>query len=95
MRHLLPAFSGSSPAEDEPPTARLFQEHAATIFAYLRLRTATLEEAEDLLLDVFLAAIEQRSMLGDRTSKAQRAWLRGVAAHKLADHYRRGQRRPH
>jgi RNA polymerase sigma-70 factor (ECF subfamily) len=94
MRHLLPASSGSSPIEDEPPAARLFQEHAATIFAYLRLRTATPEEAEDLLLDVFLVAIEQLSMLNERTSQAQRAWLRGVAAHKVADHYRRGQRRP-
>ena len=92
MRHLLPAAFGSLLPEDELPAARLYQEHAAAIFAYLRLRTATPEEAEDLLLDVFLAAIEQCSMLDDRPSEAQRAWLRGVAAHKVADHYRRGQR---
>jgi RNA polymerase sigma-70 factor (ECF subfamily) len=98
MRRAFPgpsdASSGLSPIEDEPPTARLFEEHAATIFAYLRLRATTREEAEDLLLDVFLAALEQSRMLDERSSEAQRAWLLGVAAHKVADHYRRGMRRP-
>lgn len=94
MRHPFPASAGSSPTEDEPPAARLFQEHAPAIFAFLRLRTATREEAEDLLLEVFMAAVERTEMLAERTDEAQRAWLRGVAAHKVADHYRRGNARP-
>jgi RNA polymerase sigma-70 factor, ECF subfamily len=91
-----PSFSESAarrPGEDEPPAARLYQEHAAAIFAYLRLHLATREEAEDVLLDVFLAALEQRDLLKDRSSAAQRAWLRGVAAHKIADYYRRSAHR--
>lgn len=87
------AFSASPPGDD-PPVARLFAEHAPAILAYLRLRTTTPEVAEDLLLEVFLAAMEQSATLEDRTSESQRAWLRGVAAHKVADHYRRGKRRP-
>jgi RNA polymerase sigma factor (sigma-70 family) len=81
-------------ADDETPAARLYQQHAAALFAYLRLRTATREEAEDLLLEVFLAALEQPDLLAARSSAAQRAWLRGVAAHKIADHYRRSAHRP-
>ncbi|HEU5199930.1 MAG TPA: RNA polymerase sigma factor [Ktedonobacterales bacterium] len=80
--------------DDETPAARLYQEHAAALFAYLRLHTATREEAEDLLLESFLAALEHREVLEHRSSAAQRAWLRGVAAHKIADHYRRSARRP-
>jgi RNA polymerase sigma-70 factor, ECF subfamily len=94
MRRSFPASSGLSPTEDESPAARLFQEHAPAIFAYLRLRTASREEAEDLLLEVFVAAVERAETLAERTGTAQRAWLRAVAAHKVADHYRRGYARP-
>lgn len=48
---------GSLPTGDGPPVARLFQEYAATIFAYPRLRIETREEAEDPL-DVFLTVDE-------------------------------------
>ena len=48
---------GSLPTEDELPVARLFQEHAATIFAHPRLRIETREEAADLL-DVVLTVDE-------------------------------------
>lgn len=87
------ASSASSTGGDDPPIARLYQEHASSVFAYLRLRTATREEAEDPLLDVFVAALERSDMLAERGSEMQRAWLRGVAAHKLADHYRQSGRR--
>jgi RNA polymerase sigma-70 factor (ECF subfamily) len=81
------------PGEGDQPSERLYQEHAPAIFAYLRLRTATREEAEDMLLEVFLAALEHQGMLEGRSSVTQRAWLRSVAAHKIADHYRRSTRR--
>jgi len=56
------------------------------------MRTATREEAEDILLEVFLAALEHSELLEERGIETQRAWLRSVAAHKIADHYRRGNR---
>lgn len=40
-----------------PAFAELYQCYAPEIFAYLRLHTPTREDAEDLLVDVFLAAL--------------------------------------
>lgn len=96
MRRSFPV-SPPSPFDDTDEAnaqiARLYQAHAPAIFAYLRLRATTREDAEDLLLEVFLAALEQREGLEGRSSEKQRAWLRGVAAHKVADHYRRARAR--
>lgn len=93
MEHPTLADSTASPGSGALSVARLFEDHAPAILAYIRLRTGSREEAEDLLLDVFLAALEQTAMLEERPVEAQRAWLRGVAAHKIADHYRRGRGR--
>lgn len=82
-----------TPALDDSPAALLYQRHAASIFVYLRMHTSTLEDAEDLLLEVFLAALEQANLLALPEEK-QLAWLRSVAQHKLVDHYRRAGRRP-
>lgn len=92
MQQPLPESSGARPGEDDPPSAQLYQEHAPAIFAYIRLRTATREEAEDILLEVFLTALEHGDLLEERGIETQRAWLRSVATHKIADHYRRSNR---
>jgi RNA polymerase sigma factor (sigma-70 family) len=75
----------SSP--DTSPWALLYQKHAPAIFAYLRLHTPTREEAEDLLLEVFIAALENEQLC-ERKEPVQRAWLRSVARNKLVDRYR-------
>lgn len=95
MQRPFSASSASWPSGGDLPGTRLYKEHALAIFAYIRLRTTAREEAEDLLLDVFLAALEQGDLLEGRDSEMQRAWLRSVAAHKIADHYRRGKGRKH
>lgn len=77
---------------DEAPDSALYQRHAATIFAYLRLHALSWEDAEDLLLEVFLAALESAS-LPTLPEAEQLAWLRRVAHHKLVDHFRRAARR--
>lgn len=41
---------------EESPAAMLFHRHAPAIFAFLCQRTASQEDAEDLLLEVFVAA---------------------------------------
>ena len=68
--------------------AVLYQRYAASIFAYLRLHTPSLEDAEDLLLEVFTVALEQDN-LSWLTDKQQFVWLRRVAQNKLVDRYRR------
>lgn len=77
---------------DDPPTAILYQRFAPTIFAYLRLHTPSREDAEDVLVEVFLAALENNkfSLLGE---KEQQAWLWRVAHNKVIDLYRRSLHR--
>ena len=77
---------------NESPATTLYERHATPILAYLRLHAPTWEDAEDVLQEVFLATMEQQRLLS-LPENEQLAWLSGVARHKLADHYRRGQRR--
>jgi RNA polymerase sigma-70 factor (ECF subfamily) len=77
---------------DESPPAGLYQQHAPGIFAYLRRQNLSREDAEDILLEVFLAAY-QRNNLAALAPGEQLAWLRQVTRHKLADHFRRANRR--
>jgi RNA polymerase sigma-70 factor (ECF subfamily) len=76
----------------ESPGAILYERHAAPILAYLRLHAPGWEDAEDILQEVFLAAMGQWKLL-NLPENEQLAWLGGVARHKLVDHYRRRQRR--
>jgi DNA-directed RNA polymerase specialized sigma24 family protein len=59
----------------DSPVARLYELHATAIFAYLRRQAASREDAEDLLVEVFVAAVESSAF--DRLDeKEQVAWLR-------------------
>lgn len=78
---------------DESPAAILYERHALPMLAYLRLHAPTWEDAEDILQEVFLAAMNQGRLLRLPEGE-QLAWLGGIARHKLADHYRRLKRRP-
>lgn len=69
----------------------LFECYAASIFAFARLHTPSIEDAEDLVLDVFTAAWEQDN-LSWLAEKQQLIWLRRVAHNKLVDRYRRSAR---
>jgi RNA polymerase sigma factor (sigma-70 family) len=80
-------------ALDEAPAAALYQRHAPALFAYLLKQTASRPDAEDLLLEVFLAAMERGTLIG-LAEQEQRAWLWRVARNKAADYYRRMTRRP-
>jgi RNA polymerase sigma factor (sigma-70 family) len=86
------ALSPRSDSEDTSVAAELYQRYAPMLFAWLRQRTSW-EDAEDLLLEVFLAAFERDQLLGVPESK-RFAWLVSVAQHKLIDQYRRSRRRP-
>jgi RNA polymerase sigma-70 factor (ECF subfamily) len=72
----------------------LYERYSRAIFGYLRLHMHSLEDAEDLLLDVFLAALEHDN-LTSFSPKEQLAWLRRVAHNKLVNAYRRASRSPH
>lgn len=78
---------------DQSLIAHLYQEHSSGIFAYLLKQVRTKEVAEDLLLEIFVAALEFDD-LPNLSPKQQRAWLWGIARHKAADHYREKIRHP-
>jgi RNA polymerase sigma factor (sigma-70 family) len=77
---------------DNPSLSILYQRFAPVIFAYLCQHLSSREDAEDLLLEVFLAALEHPSfaILGTRE---QENWLWRVARNKTIDNYRRASRR--
>jgi RNA polymerase sigma factor (sigma-70 family) len=87
-------FSGTEPLKpDQKDSAgeQLYLLHAAVILAYIRLHISSEEDAEDLLLDVFLAALQSKDLF-TRVEASQRAWLLAVARHKVIDWYRRKSR---
>jgi RNA polymerase sigma-70 factor, ECF subfamily len=79
-------------AAGEPDPAErvdlLFQEHAHAVLAYLVYRLPTLPDAEDVLDDVFLAALHA-SASGQFLT---RGWLLVTAQRRSADFYRKRQR---
>jgi RNA polymerase sigma factor (sigma-70 family) len=72
--------------------AELYRLHAPSILAYLRMHTSSWEEAEDVLVDVFLAALEKENF-GTLRENEQRSWLWRVARNKVIDAFRAAQRR--
>lgn len=73
--------------------AALYDRHAYNILNYIARYIASREDVQDLVLDVFLAAMENQAWL-PWSEGEQLAWLRRVAYHKVIDHYRRTSRHP-
>lgn len=78
---------------DSSPIADLYQRYASVILTYIRRHVPSREDAEDVLLDVFIAALESDGLtkLGEHE---QLAWLRRIAHNKYIDYHRRASRRP-
>lgn len=72
--------------------AFLFEQYAPGILAYVQMHTHSPEDAEDIVVDVFLAALEHAhfASLGQRE---QLLWLWRVARNKTIDTYRYKRRR--
>lgn len=75
---------------DDSPVARLYEQHGPALFAYLRQQTGSPENAEDVLVEVFIAALET-GKLDQLSEKEQVSWLWRVARNKGVDAYRRSQ----
>jgi RNA polymerase sigma-70 factor (ECF subfamily) len=81
------------PDLEDTPMGRLYQRHWQTLFILIHQSVSSREDAEDILLDVFLAAMESRALL-NMNEQHQQAWLRRVAFNKSMDFHRRTIRRP-
>ncbi len=67
--------------------ASLYDRFAAIIFTYLLSQVQNEQDAQDLLLEVFLAALGN-DLLSRLPEESQLAWLRRVARNKVVDRYR-------
>jgi len=64
-----------------------YDRFAAIIFQYLLQQMSNVQDAEDILLEVFVAALQDKS-LSNLSSGRQLAWLKSVARNKVIDRYR-------
>lgn len=72
--------------------AELYRRHVYTLLSFIQRHVSTREDAEDVLLEVFMAAFERNALAG-LSEGEQLAWLRRVAHNKCVDLYRRTSRR--
>jgi RNA polymerase sigma factor (sigma-70 family) len=72
--------------------ADLYLHYGPALLVYLRRHVSSREDAEDLLLEVFLAALESNT-LHSFDDRQQKAWLWSVAHNKVTDQYRRSKHR--
>lgn len=80
-------------AGDTAAFARLYDEYAAKIYAFVRSRTATAEDAEDVTATVFMKAWEALDSYEPRGLPFS-AWLFRIARNAVVDDYRRSARAP-
>lgn len=69
----------------------LYDEALPAVYGYFVRRCGDRATAEDLTSETFLAAMDAARK--SDPPPVSMPWLLGVARHKLADHYRRGQQR--
>lgn len=72
--------------------AELYRCHASRLFAYVYQQTTSREDAEDIVLDVFLSIL-QNKRFPTFDVKKQEAWLWAITRNKVADYYRHSTRR--
>lgn len=80
-------------AEDPTALGELYEHHVQAVLGYISHHIANLADAEDVLLEVFLAAQNRDALVGLNHGE-QLAWLKRVAANKCVDLYRVARRRP-
>jgi RNA polymerase sigma factor (sigma-70 family) len=79
--------------EEDALFTRLYQQHAPALLTHLVIHLPSRMDAEDLLLDVFVIALEQQTLLSTLSLEEQRLWLWRVAHNRQIDYYRRTSRR--
>ncbi len=75
---------GLSPPED------WLAQHGHALFRYAFVRLRDRAQAEDLVQETLLAALQARHGFGGRST--ERTWLIGILKHKLVDHLRKSAR---
>ncbi|MBV9229646.1 MAG: sigma-70 family RNA polymerase sigma factor [Chloroflexi bacterium] len=73
--------------------AELYRHYAPALFAYVYQQVFSREDAEDIVLDVFLSVLQNQQFPTFNEQK-QEAWLWAITRNKTIDHLRRATRRP-
>ena len=76
----------------EQEMALLYRKYAPGMLIYVRMRVPSPEDAEDLVVEVFMAALEQ-AKFAELSEKAKQLWLWRVTRNKVIDTYRRAKTR--
>ncbi len=71
----------------------LYKKHAHDVLRYIQRYIFSREDADDLLVEVFLAVVENKHVFG-LSEGSQVAWLLRVARNKIVDHQRQVLRHP-
>src|SRR5258708_32003330 len=79
-------------AQAEQEMALLYRKYAPGLLTYVRMRGPSPEDAEDLVVEVFLAAIEHAKFAA-LSEKEKQLWLWRVTRNKVIDAYRRAKTR--
>src|SRR5215469_17849042 len=79
-------------AQVEQEMARLYRKYAPGVLTYVRLRVPSPEDAEDLVVEVFVAALESAKFAA-LSEKEKQLWLWRVTRNKVIDAYRRAKTR--
>ena len=79
-------------AQAEQEIELLYRQYAPGLLAYVRMRVTSEEDAEDLVVEVFVAAIENAKFAA-LSEKEKQSWLWRVTRNKVIDTYRRAKTR--
>lgn len=80
-------------AFDRSLVEKLYDKHARDILRYVHRYIYSNEDADDILVEVFLAAMESQTLPALKMEE-QIAWLQRVARNKVADYQRKVTRYP-
>ena len=71
---------------------RLFRDYAPALLTYFRMHLPSVEDAEDLVVEVFMAALANAKFAA-LSEKEKQMWLWRVTRNKVIDAYRRAKTR--
>lgn len=79
-------------AQVEQEMSLLYRKYAPGLLTYVRMRVPSPEDAEDLVVEVFVAALEYAKFAA-LSEKEKQLWLWRVTRNKVIDAYRRAKTR--
>lgn len=77
-------------SQEDARQAALYDRYFSRVYAYVRARVASPQDAEDLTAETFLRALGALSRFAPRHDGAEAAWLFRIAHNQISNHRRKG-----